>query len=85
MPPYFVLLLLLLLLCQVHGNVELSALHASMRACVKGLEGCVRCMTLQLMNTLSRKQLALLLVQSHPFIPDTVALAEALEQLGWVQ
>jgi hypothetical protein len=53
--------------------------------CIKGLKGCMRCLYQQLMNTLSKKQLAVLHVQSHPFLPDIVALSEALEQLGWGQ
>jgi hypothetical protein len=56
-----------------------------MRECVVGLKGCVLCLVLQLMNTLSRKELALLQVQAHPYIPDTIALVEAWEQLGWGQ
>ncbi|WIA32479.1 hypothetical protein OEZ86_003298 [Tetradesmus obliquus] len=41
------------------------------------------CQILQFHNTLSNKQMAELYVSSWPFLPDSLAVCEALDELGW--
>jgi hypothetical protein len=41
------------------------------------------CLTLQYANTLSRKQLAVMCVQSFPFMFDCICICEAMDALGW--
>lgn len=38
---------------------------------------------MQLINTLSKKQLAVMCVHAHPFAPDAISMCEALDELGW--
>eukprot|EP00775_Hariotina_reticulata_P008677 gene8677-8858_t len=43
-----------------------------------------QCTLMVLINTLTRHQLALLFVQSYPFMPDPLAICEAFEDGNWI-
>lgn len=54
-----------------------------MQACSDRLKVAHFCCALNLTNTFTKKQLAIMCVAAHPFIADALSLCDALDEMGW--
>jgi hypothetical protein len=61
------------------GSKERQSLERRIQACQDRIEVLQFCLTLQLTNILSKRQLAVMCLHSHPFVFDTLSICEAME------
>lgn len=61
-----------------HGTEERQQLERRIQSVINKLKVVSYCLTVQLTNTLTRKQLALMCVHSHPFVFDQSGICQAV-------